>query len=134
MDIVTLALAQPKVIDLTKFTTTDGHTFNDLLFLMMAASLEGDGALQTMTVNDTNHELRNAMKTDRQIVLSMDAWNAITKAPASITIVNGAIGQCSVSSASYMDGLIFTIVFTIVFSSGTSDRVDLFLKATHVTS
>ena len=132
MDIVTLAMAKPKIVDLTHFKATNGYSFNDLLLSMMQSSMTDDGELKEMVVEDANLALRNALSTERQVVVEIVTGNLIARIPVTVTRdgESGICNQINASMLTYLNGAIVEAKMNIQYRSDTSSpSVALFVKA-----
>lgn len=89
MDIVTMAMAKPKIIDMTQFKTTDGYAFNDIILSLVQTSMQNNFSVATLRVCDAEGALRKAMTTDRQLIATItviDDGVNVTKFPVTVTM------------------------------------------------
>lgn len=59
------------VVDLAKFKSTNGYTFNDLLLSLCQTSIQNGGTVEKMDADDVDGALCKAMSTDSQVICTM---------------------------------------------------------------
>lgn len=130
-----LAMASPKVIDLTQFTDENtGYTINDLALGLMMESLQNNGAMQELYVADSDSKLRKALATNRAVYIQTLTPNGIApKFPAVHSSRGDSPAQISFNCLLYLDDIIFELNANIVFSNDpTQGNFDMYVKATPV--
>lgn len=123
MDIVTMAMSKPKVVDLTAYKLADTTaTINEVILALMQESVQSGGALKSMKVTDTNLELRKALSANRHILLGIcDAGGVKTISPAVIMKNEDTAVQASASSLLYMEETVIDLKVIFLYNFNEND-------------
>ena len=102
MDIITLAMAKPKVLDLTKFYPegVQGYTLNDLLMALFMESLQNGGTLKTRENFKVvaNPSIKQQVTTSRDTyVIKMNAMGSELRYPVAYICGSAGVDQLSFS-------------------------------------
>jgi hypothetical protein len=143
MDMMTLAMAKPKIIDLTEYRALYSNTectFNELCLALLQDSVQNGGTVSTMTVTDMDGALCKAITTTRYVefvvTLAKEYTNETvinkTYFPTSKTISktwNKALAA-STQTIVYVEGMNVKVEVMMRFGNLGVDDVDIFVKAT----
>lgn len=123
MDIVTLAMAKPKVVDLAEYKSVNiDVTINDVVLALMQDSIASGGALKSMKLTDENLQLRRELSANRHILLGMRDTNEVrTTIPTVIMKNQSTAVQASASSLFYMEGIVIDLKAIFLYNYNEND-------------
>ena len=123
MDVVTMAMSKPKVVDLTAYKASEtSATINDIVLVLMQDSVASGGTLKSMMLTDANLQLRRALSANRHILLGMcDTGGVKTTSPAVIMKNEDTAVQASASSLFYMQGTVIDLKCVLLYNYNEND-------------
>ena len=135
MDIVTMALAKPKVVDMTQFAFVGG-TINDLILMLAMQSMQENGAMQELELTDEDLKLRRALSTKRPLNLWMDdGGGRKSLIPVTNVTDDGVCVQVMAGEVMYLQGYIVDLRVILLFNADLeSDALNVMVKCEVLTA
>ena len=119
MDILTLAMAKPKILDSTKFRCNMNGipaTLNEVLLYLLQASLQ-KGAPAELTVEDIGDELKKQAHTKRPLYVETFDGKVYAKFPLNISYTETMPCQLSAYGTTKIDGVgLIAMDFVVQFT------------------
>ena len=121
MDIMTLALCKANIIDLTQYQTSTGYSVNDIVLMLMADSMEANGAMQKIQFYDTDGAFKKTLSECETVYFKSVLDGATAVYPVFIGPAHGSVSQVVGDITLWFGGALVNISMCMAFYDNSTD-------------
>ena len=120
-DPVVYGLCRDEVVDLTRFQTSTGYSFNDIVLTLLWDSIAANGAMQKIQFYDTDGGMKTALSECGVVYLKSVVGESEVIYPAYISRINGMIDQLGGAMTFWLNGEVVNTTMCFVFYNNSTD-------------
>lgn len=139
MDMTTLAMAEPKIVDMREFSVGHGtdFSFNNAILQLVQTSMQKGGGWITAPCYDPELALSKALSKNHNPILYVyePSQQGECYVPLATVLVGGSCNVASASVPCFMASIPITLDIMIVWAvGGVDEEVNLYIKAAPFTA
>lgn len=117
---VVYGMCKENVVDLTRFQTSTGYSFNDIVLTLLSDSIAANGAMQEIQFYDLDGAMKNALSKCRTVYLKSVVGEAEVVYPAYISHKNGTVDQLGGNMTFWLNGAVVNTTMCMVFYNNST--------------